>query len=507
MNSAFNANYTPATAYSSFWLMEGGSQGSNCATQATVLDVGKTLNQVNFPNRTEWAQTALLWNALQTQDLVASLQLQNFIQSLPWNSLGSQDGPINNVDSASFSITVSGYIFNFASQTVTQPSGTFETLGQPSDAQIQRVSQTALDALNRMYTYAQGTSDTGNVVHYLIQRHAASSTQQQAALQKYWTSVLLQRADTLPIFKAALSVSALMLPFNASSQEIRNLYPSNTSSPFPPPLACFPDLDPAFQEQVDSFETVIFGLPGITSNQTGFNPSCYSDRPIYGVLDVLQMRLPFRDDVSSVTQHSAVMNREANSRVIFSVGKGFSGIFNGTVNLSPSQLDPRQYGTVNFLDHVTLQYLTSIGDINVANAFIAFVLNSSTVVRPVPPDPSSELYQAIEMLPTIEMAVFGDVTPADFTSIVSPFTINSGALFFGSDDGAALRNWTIGTTNLSIVWTQNATSSLVVRDDSLGNNSVTETWDSISLALNRQMTNLGLVNITNPLMAAESFSP
>jgi hypothetical protein len=138
--------------------MEGASQGNNCGAQAVILDVGDNLNQANFPNRTQWAQTALLWNALKTQDLNAVLQLRKFVQNLPWSGLNGPDGPINIADSASFSITISGYTFNFASQTVTQPLGTFLTLGQPSHAQIQKVSSTALAALDRMYTYAQGVS-------------------------------------------------------------------------------------------------------------------------------------------------------------------------------------------------------------------------------------------------------------------------------------------------------------------------------------------------------------
>lgn len=295
-----------------------------------------------------------------------------------------------------------------------------------------------------------------------------------------------------------------MLPFNASSQEIPALYQS-TSSPFPPPVSCFPDLVPTFQQQVSTFETTVFGLPSVNNSQAGFDASCYRDHPIYGVLDVLQLRLPFPVGVSNVAQHAAALNRNSSSRVVLSVGKSFSGIFNGTVGLTTAQLDSRQYGTVNFLDHVVLQYLTSIGDINVANTLIKFVLDSSTAVRPVPPDVSSSLYQAMKTLPSIEIAVLGDITPADFSSVVSPFTISSGTLFFGSDNGAALRNWTISTLHLSIVWAQNATSSLVVRDGSLGNNPVTQTWNSIALALNSRVTNIGLGNITDALMG--SFSP
>jgi hypothetical protein len=293
-----------------------------------------------------------------------------------------------------------------------------------------------------------------------------------------------------------------MLPFNASSKAIRDLYPS-ISSPFPLPLSCFPNVDP-LQQQVSTFETATFGLPTIRSDQTGFHTSCYRDRPIYGVLDVLRLRLPFHDDIPSVTQHAAVLNRDSTSRVVFSIGKGFSGIFNGTVSLAPSQLDPRQYGTVNFLDHVILQYLTSIGDINVANSLIKFILDSSIAATAVPPDPSSALYRAMKSLRTIEVAIFGDVTPSDFLSIVSPFAIESGALFFGSDDGAVLRNWTIGTAHLPIVWTQNSTSSLVVHDNSLGDNPVTRTWNSVSQALLSNMTNFGVVNISNALMGTLS---
>lgn len=156
MNGIFRANYTAASAYSSLWLMLGGSQGRSCASQAVLLDVGTGLDQLTFPNRTQWAQAALLWNVLQTQDSVAALKLQNFVQNLPWKLLEASDGPVNNAELTSFSISASGYTFNFASQTVTQPSGSFVTLGQPPAAQIQRVSQNAMAALDRMYTFAQG---------------------------------------------------------------------------------------------------------------------------------------------------------------------------------------------------------------------------------------------------------------------------------------------------------------------------------------------------------------
>jgi hypothetical protein len=136
--------------------MIGGSQGSSCASQALLLDAGNSLDQSTFPNRTQWTQAALLWNALQTQDSVAALDLQKFVQGLPWKLLKGPDGPVSDAHLTGFSITASGYTFNFASQTVSQPTGSFVTLGQPPSSQIQKVGQNALAALDRMYTYAQG---------------------------------------------------------------------------------------------------------------------------------------------------------------------------------------------------------------------------------------------------------------------------------------------------------------------------------------------------------------
>lgn len=171
VNTAFKSNYTAASAYSSFWLMTGGSQSSNCASQAILLDVGTGLDQSTSPNRTQWVQSALLWNALQSQDLAAAFKLQNFVQSLPWKLLEGSDGPVKHEQISSFSIASSGYIFNFASQTVTQPPASFVTLGQPSSLQIQRVSPNASAVLDRMYTYAQGNVALQN---YFDRTHSIS---------------------------------------------------------------------------------------------------------------------------------------------------------------------------------------------------------------------------------------------------------------------------------------------------------------------------------------------
>ncbi|PPQ85886.1 hypothetical protein CVT25_015828 [Psilocybe cyanescens] len=489
VNQQFKTNFNTTSVYSNIWMMQGSTATSNCASQALLIDVGSGLDQAKFPNRTQWARAALMWNAVQTQDMDSAQKMTQYVQSRPWNDIASEDGPITNAGSA-FSTTLSGYSYDFAAQTATQPSGSFTKLGQPSNAQISRVNSNSQSALDRMYSFAQ-----------------ASALQQQTALKKYWTSVLLQRPSDLPIFKSALSIAPILLPFNASSTSIRNLYTSSPSSPFPPPLSCFPGLSSTALQQINSIETNVFGLQAATSTSQ-FNPACYPDRPIYGVLDVLRLRLPFLDTRTGVVREAAVLTRDATPRVIVYKGELLSTLLTGTsatAPFTPAQLDPRQYGTMSLADHVILQYLSSITDITVANALVKFVLDTATKA-PTPPDISSSLYQSLQSIPALEVAIFGEVPPSDLTSTVAAFTNPSGSLFFGSDDGSALRNWTINTVGGSIVWTQNATSPLIVRDKSLSDTTITQTWNAISLAITHNIPNIGLANITTTFTNTQDFS-
>jgi hypothetical protein len=178
----------------------------------------------------------------------------------------------------------------------------------------------------------------------------------------------------------------------------------------------------------------------------------------------------------------------------------------GATNVTTPQLDQRQYGTLGLSDHVILQYLSSFPDIGTANTLIKFVVDSATRV-PIPPEKASTLFQSLPSLPILEVAVFGDVLPLDITSTIAPFASSSGALFFGSEDGSALRNWTINVVGGSIVWTENATSPLVVRDKSLADTTITQTWDAIALAISHNVPGIGLPNITATFQGTQDFSP
>jgi hypothetical protein len=300
-----------------------------------------------------------------------------------------------------------------------------------------------------------------------------------------------------------------MLAFNASSPSIRNLYETSPLTSFPPPLSCFPGLNNTLLQAINIVESNVFGLQN-AGPAAQFDSGCYPGRPIYGVLNILRLRLPFLDSETSVNSQAVTLTRDAGSRAIVYNGQMFSSIHSTTAMptiITASHSDPRQYGTLGLSDHVILQYLSSIPDINVATALVKFVLDTTNRV-PVPPDMSSTLFQSLSSLPVLEVAVFGDIQSSDLASTVSPFTSPSGSLFFGSSDGAVLRNWTINSSSGTILWTQNATSPLIVRDQSLDPNAIiSKIWDVTSQAILFNVTTVSLTNITQSLQDTKSFTP
>jgi hypothetical protein len=155
MNRLFSTNVTVNSLSNALWVSQGTPNGDNCASQSVLVDVAPALEPNKFRNRTQWAQSALLWNLVQSQDLVAVAKMQKFVVNAAWGALGDSDGPVSN-DASAFSITSSGFVFNFATQTVTNPNVSFVNNGQPTSSQIAQVGTIAMSALDRMYSYALG---------------------------------------------------------------------------------------------------------------------------------------------------------------------------------------------------------------------------------------------------------------------------------------------------------------------------------------------------------------
>jgi hypothetical protein len=157
MNQLFSTNLSDSDVATAIWQVQGSPTGSNCAEQAQLIDVGSALDSTTLPNRTQWAQSALLWNLVQSQNATQVRNMQKFVEKVKWTSLSTAaDGPVSD-PSGGFAFQQSGYIWDFANQTATMPSASFIVAGQPSQDQINRVGPIAHTALDRMYTFASGT--------------------------------------------------------------------------------------------------------------------------------------------------------------------------------------------------------------------------------------------------------------------------------------------------------------------------------------------------------------
>ncbi|KAJ4489357.1 hypothetical protein C8J55DRAFT_450419 [Lentinula edodes] len=488
MNQLFNINYSVDEVYTAIWLADGSPTGSNCASQALLIDT-PGLSSVNTPNRTSWARSAMLWNLVQSQDVTAIHNLQSFTNGAPWSTLSS-DGPITG-KSSSFSVTVSGFTFDFADQTITQPAVSFTDNGQPVSAQISRVGSTALAALNRMYTYA-----------------AASSTQRSNALELYWVNVLGQRASDLSNFRSAVISSSILIPFdatyNASSQALANQMTNSTTQAFPVPLSCYPGLNSTQIQQINDIEQTVYGLSAV-SPVSSFDTSCYPDRPLYGVLDVLRLRLPFVDSRTGVAMQAASLQHVVSPRAVVRRGEVLSALplSSNASAFTATTSNPLSYGTLNNFDHVLLDYLYSIPDVNVATALASFLLSTSNAA---PPSNTSTLAISIGSIPSLEVAIFGSVLPSDINSVTSSFVTPTGALFFGSAQGQSMRDWAIIGTGTSVVWAESAFSTQVVRDSSLSDTTFEAIWDNAALAIDNNVQNVGVGNITSSLQSTGKFS-
>jgi hypothetical protein len=472
------------------------------------VDVGSALDASRSPNRTQWAQAALLWTLFQTGDNNATRSLQSAVTSLPFGSLHSTDG-IESDPSGTFTVSSSGYTYNFANQTVTAPSLTFKVEASPSSQQVSRLNIAAEGSLDRMNSFASGmrmihlTSDieSNNV-------SIASSTQQQVVLNTYWQSVLSLSPADLPTFLTAFKSSSILLPFDATAspggQAISTLLANafNRTLSFPPAIGCYPGLSASQLQRISAVETQAFGLAPLNSTPSVFDSSCFSNHPAYGVLDVLRTRLPFSDSRSGVAQQAPVLSSDAASRAVLHVGELLSAFpAPNTTDLTPFAINPREFGTLSHLNHIALGWLRSFPTTSLAAEAARFVLSSSTS-----PPTNPDLLNATS-LPIVEVAIFGDIFLSDLSSFVSSFSTPTGSLFFGSSQAQAYRRWALQPSSSgSIAWSQSTFGSQTVREGSSSNTSFEQIW-SVAATLTPGPTNMTTVQqVVNDLANVGLFS-
>ncbi|KAF8484225.1 hypothetical protein JB92DRAFT_2837048 [Gautieria morchelliformis] len=486
----FAANITSAGLALVLYASQGTPITPNCVTQANFVDVGSVLDASRSPNRTQWAQAALLWTLFQTGDGDATRSLQSAVTSLPFGSLHNTDG-IESDPTGKFTVSSSGYTYNFANQTVSAPSLTFDVDASPSSLQVSRLNSAAEGSLDRMYSFA-----------------SASSTQQQAALSTYWRSVLSLSLSDLPTFLTAFKSSPVLLPFDATAspggQAISSLLTDaiNRTLSFPPAIGCYPGLSPSQLQRINAVETQAFGLAALNSTSSTFDSSCFSNHPVYGVLDVLRTRLPFSDSRSGVAQQASVLTSDAASRVVLHVGELLSALpAPNTTDLTAFGVNPRGFGTLSHLNHIALGWLRSFPTTALAAEAARFVLSS-----PTSPPTKPGILNATS-LPIVEVAIFGDVFLPDLSSFVSSFSTPSGSLFFGSSEAQAYRRWALQqSTSATIVWSPSTFSSQTVREGSSSNAFFEQIWSNAT-SLTAGPTNTTTVQkVVNDLASEGLFS-
>jgi hypothetical protein len=285
------------------------------------------------------------------------------------------------------------------------------------------------------------------------------------------------------VFKARLSISPILLPFDALNPSIGNLFSNSSTSSFPPPLSCYPRLSSRQLDQINSFETSIFQLPSAAS-ASNFTEECFSDRPVYGVLDIFRLRLPFLD--GERPRQAAVLRPDAVPRAAVYIGDllGTSLAGANSTRSPNTPQDTRRVGTLSFSDHVLLQYFTSI-PVEIAVEAVKFVLASGDHIA-VPPDPSSPLFNSLSSVPPLEVAIFGNILSADIAGTVSSLTTSSQALFFGAPEGQRFRSWAIESRS-GVTWAQNATSPLIVKDTNFDDQTLNDAWDATSAAIRQNV--------------------
>ena len=167
VNSLFVANFTASELSDALFDAQGLLVGDNCKQQALLVDVAPGLDEATFPNRTKWAQSAMLWNTAMSANANGTTILQEFVSSqAPWSSLSSPDGPVD-TNNQNFAMNASGFTFDFAAQTIIPVSISFQQDASPDSAQVSEVSITSGTVLDKMYSFALGERE--GVSSYLLQ--------------------------------------------------------------------------------------------------------------------------------------------------------------------------------------------------------------------------------------------------------------------------------------------------------------------------------------------------
>jgi hypothetical protein len=485
-NTQFGMNITNSNLALALWDIQGQPTDS-CANQAVLVDVAPALNRTTSPTRTDWARAAVLYNLLRSYDLSTSESFRKSIASADLTSLQGSDAPVTN-DATAIQFQASGFVYDLAAMNFAPTSVDWKENSGVSQEQAERVGIVVDRVLDRMYSFATGELYYFPFFALCLICQIASSIQRYTALSHYWTDVLGLPQSDVANFAAALGKSPILLPFEASSSAISSFLSNTTSNngiSLPAPVACLPALSNAQRNNIDLIERTSFGLATLGSSPTSVEASCFPDRPVYGVLDVLRLRRPFGDSRTSMRIPSAGLVSQAYSRVVVHAGEqlvGLSGLNDqgaaSSANFTVLNADPREYGTLGHINHIALTYLQAFPTLELAKEVALFILAAQDDT--VPPSSGSFLFDqtnGFADMPTLEVAVFGSILPTDVEVFHADLATPNGTLFFGSTNGDTFRRWAIRDDNDVVLWSNSSTASQAVRETSNNNTAFENVWN------------------------------
>ncbi|GAA5847739.1 hypothetical protein JCM9279_005012 [Rhodotorula babjevae] len=448
------------------------SSSSSCQAQLALLAL-PNLPSSTFPSRLAWAESALVHTLALTESNSTLSRLRTIASALSFAPFG--DAPASKPNS-NYQVIAGGWTWDFS---VLQRSatGSWASVVKPSSDSTVRLAAApaALAALDRLAPVA-----------------AAASAQRTKALEHYWATALGRSGDELQAFREAVRRAEVVVPLDATAnvgggQGMMDLaqHAQSGAASFPQAVGCWGGLSETAAERVRALEVDVFGLSAVSSSQA-LDSSCL-DRPLYGILNLLNLRLPFpsSDKRSSLPQQSLVLKASAIADgVTVHAGELLAAGPLAAARTSPSlPATPERFGLLSRLDHVLLDLLSALPTATADN-LIDYVLSSPST----PPSPSTYPSLLDNSLPLIEIQLWGGLQYDDIhfarSSLVaatSPSSSSSApALFFGSSTGDAWRSWALSNTQHAslprVEWVVAAESEQVVVDQGRGGTAFEGVW-------------------------------
>ncbi|KPV72209.1 uncharacterized protein RHOBADRAFT_56028 [Rhodotorula graminis WP1] len=447
------------------------SSSSSCQAQLALL-VLPNLPSSTFPSRLAWAESALVHTLALTESNSTLSQLRTFASALSFAPFG--DAPASKPNS-NYQVIAGGWTWDFAFLR-RSATGDWASVVKPSSDSSVRLAAApgALAALDRLAPVA-----------------AAASAQRSKALEHYWATVLRREPDELQAFREAVQRAEVVVPLDAAASVgggasmVDVAQAQSGAASFPPAVGCWAGLSETVVERVNAVEVEVFGLSAVSSSQS-LDSSCLN-RPLYGVLNLLKLRLPFpsSDKRSSLPQQSLVLKSSAvTDRVTVHASELLAAGPLAAAPTSPSlPVTPERFGLLSRLDHVLLDLLNTVSTA-IANDLVDYVLSSPSG----PPSPSTCPSLLDNSLPLLEVQLWGGLQYDDAdlarSSLVAGSASSSSAaatsLFFGSSAGDAWRSWALSNTqhaSLSRVeWADAAERGDVVVDQGRGGTAFEGVW-------------------------------